>query len=486
MLSGSTLYGTTAGGGSGNGTVYQMSTNGTGFCTMHFFGGGNDDGGNPDGPVVLSGSTLYGTTSLGGNSYNAGTLFQISTNCPGTNYAILFSFLPWVAENPYGALILSGTTLFGLGAIDTGNGGTLFAIETNGSDCANLHVFGGSVFAGIITNITTNVVTYVTTNIVIYITTNIQDSVTNVVTDIDTNIDTEFDTNIVTGLVNNTFPDGSNPNSPLLLAGSTLYGTTSSGGSNNFGTVFQINTDGSGYSVLHHFSNTPGDGYVPLSGLILSGSTLYGTTSGADHSHGTVFQINTNGTGFAILYGFGLTVADGYTPYGPLTLSNSTLYGTTQYGGSNNLGTVFQINTDGTSYQVLYNFGSGGALGGNPKGSLVLSDSTLYGVANGVLFSLAVPALPVIAPPTSSVLQITGIAQQGNDILISWTNSIGMTNALQGTTNALQGTASSGYDTNNLIDIFIVTNAVSSTTNYLDAGAVTNFSSRFYRVRLVP
>ncbi|HTS18944.1 MAG TPA: hypothetical protein VMP11_15330 [Verrucomicrobiae bacterium] len=74
--------------------------------------------------------------------------------------------------------------------------------------------------------------------------------------------------------------------------------------------------------------------------------------------------------------------------------------------------------------------------------------------------------------------RITNIVDDGEDILITWTMGAGRTNALQA--------ATGDYDTNNYADIFIVTNTVGSVTNYLDAGAATNSSSRFYRVRLVP
>jgi uncharacterized repeat protein (TIGR03803 family) len=471
-LSGPTFFGTTQSGGSGYGTVFKIDTNGNNFAYLHFFIGGNDDGGNPSGPPVLSGSTLYGTTISGGNSYGVGTLYQASTN--GTPYDILFSFLPWDAQNPFGSLVLSGTSFFGL--TSAGNG-TIFTINSDGSDCANFHVFGGTIIVSIVpTNIIasidpTNIITGIFTNSV----TNIVGTVTNVVTEFDTNIVTDLITNIVTDLITNSVPDGSFPNAPLLLSGSTLYGTTSFGGSNGLGTVFKINTDGNGYSVLHQFANVPGDGRNPQSSLVLSGSTLYGTTLGAARSNGSVFKVDTNGNGFAILYGFGLTPADGYNPYSPLTLSGSTLYGTTSSGGSNNFGTVFRINTDGSGYQIVYNFAGGN--GSNPKGALVLSASTLYGIAGGFLFSLAVPPAPIA--PTSSVFRITAIAQQTNDVLITWTSPIG-------STNALQAAPGSDFNTNNFADIFIVTNTIGAVTNYLDAGAVTNFSARYYRVRLVP
>jgi len=74
--------------------------------------------------------------------------------------------------------------------------------------------------------------------------------------------------------------DGEGPCGGLVLSGSTLYGTTVSGGSpGNYGVVFKVNTDGSGYAVLKNF--TGGDGAYPEASLVLAGSTVYGTTEGA-------------------------------------------------------------------------------------------------------------------------------------------------------------------------------------------------------------
>lgn len=77
--------------------------------------------------------------------------------------------------------------------------------------------------------------------------------------------------------------------------------------------------------------------------------------------------------------------------------------------------------------------------------------------------------------------QITSIVRSNNNILIKWTTGVGQTNALQATA----GTANGSYSTNNFANIFSVTNAVTTSTNYTDVGAATNIPSRFYRVRLV-
>ena len=130
-----------------------------------------------------------------------------------------------------------------------------------------------------------------------------------------------------------------NPEGGLVLSGNTLYGKTTSGGSSGHGTVFAVNTDGSGFTLLHDF--TGGDGYAPVAGLLLSGNTLYGTTVGGSSGAATVFAVNTDGMGFLVLHVF--TGDEGNSPQGDLILAGNTLYGTTMFGGTNGTGTVFSI-----------------------------------------------------------------------------------------------------------------------------------------------
>ncbi len=82
---------------------------------------------------------------------------------------------------------------------------------------------------------------------------------------------------------------------------------------------------------------------------------------------------------------------------------------------------------------------------------------------------------------SASFFSITAVAQEGNDVRVTWMTGMGRTNALQATTGDITGSYS-----NNFADIFVVTNSIGTTTNYLDLGAATNFPSRYYRVRLVP
>src|SRR5205807_237385 len=113
--------------------------------------------------------------------------------------------------------------------------------------------------------------------------------------------------------------DGASPFGGLILSGNTLYGTTQAGGDRGGGTVFTVKTDGTSFTNLHSFTySSDGDG--PSAGLILSGNILYGTTEGSTFiggpaQYGSVFAMNTNGTGFTNLYLF-IAGSDGAYPSG--------------------------------------------------------------------------------------------------------------------------------------------------------------------------
>ncbi len=89
-VSGGKLYGTAGAGGSGgNGVVFSLKENGTGYTVLHTFTGVAPDGSKPYGSVSVSGSTLYGTTYGGGSSGN-GTVFKLGIN--GSGFQTLHSF----------------------------------------------------------------------------------------------------------------------------------------------------------------------------------------------------------------------------------------------------------------------------------------------------------------------------------------------------------------------------------------------------------
>jgi len=200
-----------------------------------------------------------------------------------------------------------------------------------------------------------------------------------------------------TNLYNFTYTsNGVNPHTRLILSGSTLYGTAQNGGSSGKGTVFAINTDGSSFTNLHSFSGGS-DGAYPRAALVLSGNTLYGAVSeGGTSGAGTLFSVRTDGAEFTNIYSFS-GGEDGANPimYSGFVLSGNTLYGTTTAGGVWSNGTVFRINIDGTSFTNLHSFSAGDCSpfpsyctftnsdGAKPYGGLALSGNTLYGTASG-------------------------------------------------------------------------------------------------------
>ena len=147
--------------------------------------------------------------------------------------------------------------------------------------------------------------------------------------------------------------DGANPNPGLALFGDTLFGTANGGGSSPYyeGTAFALNTDGTHFSNLHNFTapspfGTNSDGTIPFAGLILSGTTLYGTaSSGGGFGDGTIYKLNSDGTGFTTLYSFSSvnnnTNSDGAGPVAPFVMFDNHLYGTTTGGGISGSGTLF-------------------------------------------------------------------------------------------------------------------------------------------------
>jgi uncharacterized repeat protein (TIGR03803 family) len=199
-----------------------------------------------------------------------------------------------------------------------------------------------------------------------------------------------------------------------LLNNSVLYGMSYFDGVNGKGTLFSINVNGSGFQVLHAFAGGATDGANPSTSgpLILDGTTLYGTTGrGGTADLGTVFKMDINGTAFQVLHSFAGGPLDGNDPLGGVVLNGSQLYGTSNTGGANNKGTVFQINTDGTGLQLLHSFA--GSDGSNPETGLTFDGSTLYGTTDGGGLSAKYGVVFAIQIPEPSSAVLAGLALMG-------------------------------------------------------------------------
>jgi uncharacterized repeat protein (TIGR03803 family) len=192
--------------------------------------------------------------------------------------------------------------------------------------------------------------------------------------------------------------DGYSPWSTLVFDGAgNLYGTTSEGGTNNQGTVFELSPAlGGGWAetILHSFSGT--DGEDPIAGVILDANgNIYGTTAwggsstnpactGGDHSGcGTVFELERQDGAWAInvLYSFDRT--DGsYVTSGLIFDAEGSLYGTTQEGNTYDGGIVFELSpsTGGTWTETTLHVFAGGTDGANPLGGVIFDGlGNLYG-----------------------------------------------------------------------------------------------------------
>src|SRR5260370_29445562 len=169
------------------------------------------------------------------------------------------------------------------------------------------------------------------------------------------------------------------------------------------GTVFKLNKDAAADMVLHSFSPFA-DGQRPLAGVVEgSDGVLYGTTYyGGSNNGGTVFKLNKDASGYRVLLQFG-AAGDGQLPWaGVVEGSDGALYGATQYGGSDDLGTLFQLIKDGSGYRILHSFSNSTGDGQRPQAGLTKSlDGAFYGTTSsggdlglGAVFRLLPPETP--------------------------------------------------------------------------------------------
>jgi len=333
------LYGTTnlgaANEANSTGTVYRISPDGSGFTVLHRFQAYsatssigspvNADGANPEAELVEgSDGHLYGVARAGGSNGN-GTVFRIAKD--GSGFSVLHAFGATISEPtvtpptnadgiaPLGPLVPGADGYF-YGTASRGGPtgyGTIFRVRFDGSGFEVLHTFPALTQASS------------------------SDPFVNA--------------------------DGATPLAGLADGqDGRLYGLASVGGSNGLGTVFAYDPVGGVFSVLHNFDGSKGA--QPSGELLLAqDGMLYGTTSSGGTNDkgdatllGTIFSIARDGTGFTSIHSF--EGNDGSGPSGRLLqLDATTFVGITQAGGRCSQGTVYQLSLTGATTKGVTNCG---------------------------------------------------------------------------------------------------------------------------------
>lgn len=352
------------------------------YRVLHSFGNG-EDGSEPVGGLTVARGEFYGTT-YGGGKLGVGSIYEIGTS---GNERVIHSFNFSDGARPEANMILVGGALYGTTETGGAHGfGAAFKVLPTGKEQVVYSLRGGNNGEDPLASLSTLNGTFFGTAYAGgggcgYVGCGAVFTVS------------AAGIGRVLYRLGRAFGRPSAPANPygaLTPWNGVLYGTTFSGGDSDLGSVYRITTSGR-LRVLHSFSRNGTDGWWPEGNLTLFNSTLYGTTnfggtgscSGAGGC-GTVFAMTADGTE-SVVYSF-QGGADGWYPVYGLTLMNGKLYGTTSGGGTYSsvcpygCGTVFSITPDGQK-TVLHNFlgGSDGA----GSGPLTAYRGTLYGITGG-------------------------------------------------------------------------------------------------------
>ncbi|WP_392531031.1 choice-of-anchor tandem repeat GloVer-containing protein [Nostoc sp. C117] len=340
---------------------------------------------------VLKGSdnNLYGTTSQGGSSSNNGTAFKLSGPTL-TTLTTLINFngtaSPNKGTNPVARLFQAADgTLYGVTATGgTSNLGTLFKLASPSfTTLTTLVDFSGILGTKVGGNPAGRLISGSDGNF--WGTTS---------TGGVNNLGTIFKISPSGTLTTVAIFNGTNGAIPLArlqqATDGKYYGTASEGGATDRGVVFEYD---SATATLTVSSFNGANGEAPQSGLIESGGFLYGTTKrgGGSSNKGVIFKIPlgfTSSTAPTLVVSFNGT--NGAKPTAALTPGASGIfYGTTSAGGVNGTGVIYKLTTTGTpTITTLYSFnalGTGGTNvgGARPESTLIPVGTDYYGTASG-------------------------------------------------------------------------------------------------------
>jgi uncharacterized repeat protein (TIGR03803 family) len=314
------------------GEAFDVTTAGN-FVPLHLFDVSH--GSDPTGGVLLStDGAFYGTTPSGGSAgqFGYGVLYRLT---PSGQFAVIHNFAGG-AEGAYPfapPIEASDGNLYGTTAGAPGFGSTIYRYDSSGNFTTLVQLQqsqGANIVAPLVQGSDGDLYGVA------------QAGGTQ-------NCGSIFKlTSAGTLLYARSFPcgfGGSYPNGPLVQApDGNFYGTTDAGGSRAavFGTIFRMTPAGV-LSRLHNFQGAPNDGAYPIGPLTLAtDGNLYGATpSGGASYSGSIFKISTSGA-YTQLYSFNLNEAFG-AGYALIQDTSGLLYGTSQEGGPNGVGTVYSF-----------------------------------------------------------------------------------------------------------------------------------------------
>lgn len=335
------FYGTTYSGGlAGDGTVFEISPNGSGGWTetiLYSFCSETScaDGENPffSSLIFDSKGNLYGTTYNGGANGD-GVLFELSPLGGGWVETVRYSFAGTPdAANPIAGLIwdsagnLYGTSYNG----GVGNIGTVFEASPNGSGGWTEQVITSlaEIDAGLTINSAGDI--FGTTNTTVF--------------KLIPNGSGGYEKPRTLYTFPTTNLRGETPEGTLTLDSSgSLYGTTRAGGTEGDGTVYKLTLGTNGKYTQHVLHSFGSKGMTPYGGVLLDSSeNIYGSTKfGGAHGDGVIYELVAPTNTERVLFAF--NGENGNGPYDSLLYSGGYLYGTTYTGGVDGMGTVFVVN----------------------------------------------------------------------------------------------------------------------------------------------
>ncbi len=174
--------------------------------------------------------------------------------------------------------------------------------------------------------------------------------------------------------------NGGVPMSRLFEHNKKLYGTTKAGGKYGKGTLFEFDIETKKMKVLNEFFDQESGAY-PVSGVFMYKDKLYGTTSsGGDFDQGTIYEYDLEKNKLTILYSFEKDT--GFMPWAglPIQFEDGYFYGCTPQGGAQDLGVLYRFNLESNKYEVLFEFDY--EKGANPYGYLVNYKNKIVGTSS--------------------------------------------------------------------------------------------------------